>query len=86
MTLGKWLKQIDIESLSISTIALWIDGDDSVLWEGHTSNIPWIYLDYKIGVHDPDDPERKPIMIFSKENFYGAHMPHFIITIIDNTY
>ena len=84
MTLGKWLKQIDIESLSISTTALWLDGDDDgVLWEGHTDDIPWIYLDYKIVVNDPEDPDRKPIMVFSKENQYGVHIPHFIITIIE---
>ena len=87
MTLKEWLEQIDIESLSISTIALWADGEDAEpLFEGYTTDIPWIYLDCKLGVNDPDDPSRKPVMVFSKENHYGIHKPHFIITIIDNIY
>ena len=87
MTLKNWLEQIDIESLSLSTIALWADDDDEEpLFEGCVTDIPWIYLDLELGINDPDDPSRKPVMVFSKENSYGVHMPHFLISVIDNLY
>ena len=83
MTLGKWIKQIDIESLSVSTIALWWDDkkEEEPLWEGRASKIPMEYLDYKIKVTDPEDSSAKPIMVFAKENQYGVYFPHFIITV-----
>ena len=85
MTLGKWIKQIDIESLSLSTVALWEDNEkaEEPLWEGRALKIPMEYLDYKLQITDPDDPTTKPIMIFAKENQYGAYFPHFIITIAE---
>ena len=83
MTLGKWVKQIDIETLSTTTVALWLDEDrEDILWEGRASKIPMEYLDYKIGITD-DDPTVKPIMVFAKENQYGAYFPHFVITVTE---
>lgn len=84
MKLSKWLKQIDIESLSISTVTLWSDykDEEEPIWEGHISQIPMEYLEYKIGITD-DDPTVKPIMVFAKESEYGGYRPHFIITIQD---
>ena len=85
MTLGKWIKQIDIETLSLSTIALWADDDEveGPLWEGRASKIPMEYLDYKMQFTDPESYITKPVMVFAKENQYGSHSPHFIITIAE---
>ena len=85
MTLGKWMKQIDIESLSVTTVALWLDDNEveEPLWEGRMSKIPMEYLDYKLQITDPDDSITKPVMVFAKENQYGTYLPHFIITVIE---
>ena len=52
-------------------------------FSGSMLDIPWIYLDKKIGFPKDKDEGELPIFITTETNEYGANLPCMTINIID---
>ena len=78
MTLKKWMKCVD----PIIDVVIWTDDDDDETpsFSGHMLDIPWWYLDCKIGC--PDEDADSPIYISKHENKYGYTEPCVVIHLL----
>lgn len=77
MKLKKFLKIID----PIVDVVIWTSDDkEKPAFEGSMLDIPFVYMDYKIGRKNSKNKE-EPIYINIHKNKYGAILPIIVINL-----
>lgn len=63
----------------LSHVVLWTEDSEEPVFDGYVMDMPWIFLDMKIG-RPPGETEEPPIYISQKE---GTHEPVMVINLLE---
>lgn len=64
------------------SVIIWGSDNETPLFEGSILEIPWTFMNYKIGRKNKEDDE-EPIFTSIQKNKYGATLPVITINVID---
>lgn len=91
MTLKEWLEVIDVVGLNVRLWSQYFkeyseEDDDEPLWEGWSMNIPWVYIDKKIGIVNEKTgviEKEDAIYFITEKNEYGVDVIWANINIVE---
>ena len=85
MTLKEWLEVVDAVGLNVR---LWSQycTDNNPVWEGWSRDVPWVYIDKKIGIVNEDTgviEKEDAIYFITEKNEYGSNIVWANINIVE---
>lgn len=78
MKFKKWMKMVD----PICDVVIWTqDDEDEPAFEGSLLDVPWYFMDFKIGRADKKDYD-EPIYISQHTNKFNVTLPCIVVNLI----